>query len=150
MTASELIGATRPTEPGGPGRHRWNIMQAAMLPSHVSRPRSMAAWAFRRPVTIWTAAGRAIVATASAGPWLLFPAHRDVAVVDRDEPPVDAGVIAWHVEPDRRGLFLECREMPRPGEIVEELADGVRLVTGRPGRRARHVSFVLSLAVREP
>ena len=40
---SPQIGVTRPVEFGDPGRHRWNVMTAAMLPSQVSKPRSSAA-----------------------------------------------------------------------------------------------------------
>jgi hypothetical protein len=58
MTCWELIGSTRPVEPGGPGRQRWNIIRLAMSPSMFIRPRSSAAWALSRPVTIASKCGR--------------------------------------------------------------------------------------------
>src|SRR5262249_38747829 len=48
--------------------HRWNIISAAMLPSQVSTPRSSAAMAFSRPLTMSSRYGRSILTTASAVP----------------------------------------------------------------------------------
>jgi hypothetical protein len=42
MTACELMGGTCPVDPGGLGRHRWNMMKAAMLPLQLSSPRKIA------------------------------------------------------------------------------------------------------------
>jgi hypothetical protein len=95
MTTAPGIGATRPVDPGGPGRQRWNIMRAAMLPSESSTPRRIAACAFSRPA------------------------------IGHGQMPVFLGAVVMHVEPERGRRALKCGQMTRRGEHGKELADRV-------------------------